>query len=102
MKTLALTLAASLMASSAFAGGLFDVNEAPINYGTQNAQVLDIEATASIGAPAEGSKSVLFDVNEAPINYGYESAQVLDIEATASIGAPAENSKSVLFDVADL
>lgn len=50
MKTIALTLAASLIAStSAFAGSaLFDVNETPINYGSE--QVLDTEPTASIAA----------------------------------------------------
>ncbi len=66
MKTLALTLAATLIASSsAFAGSaLFDVNEAPINHGIENAQVLDTENTASIGAAAEDTKSVLFDVTD--------------------------------------
>ena len=64
MKTIALTLAASLIAStSALAGSaLFDVNEAPINYGSEKVQMLDTEATASISAPAEKTKSVLFDV----------------------------------------
>ena len=53
MKTLALTIAASLIAStSAFANGgvLFDVNQAPHNYDHQGVQLVDIEATASIGA----------------------------------------------------
>ncbi len=59
MKTIALTLAASLIAStSAFAGSaLFDVNETPINYGVE--QVLDTENTASI--PAASAQSMPFD-----------------------------------------
>lgn len=66
MKTLALTLAATLIASSAaFAGnGLFDVNEAPINHGSEKVQMLDTEATASIGA-SEYNPNInpgLFDV----------------------------------------
>ncbi len=50
MKTLALTLAATLIAStSAFAGSaLFDVNDAPINHGSEQVQILDSESTASI------------------------------------------------------
>jgi hypothetical protein len=70
MKTLALTLAATLIAStSAFAGSaLFDVNEAPINYGSENAQVLDVEYTASIdGAAADYNPNIntaLFDVTD--------------------------------------
>ena len=63
MKTLALTLAATLIASSsALAGGLFDVNDAPINYNVEKVQMLDTEATASISAPAEKTNSGLFDV----------------------------------------
>jgi len=54
MKTLALTLAATLIAStSAFAigpgGTLFDVNDAPQFHKTQSVQMLDTESTASIG-----------------------------------------------------
>ena len=70
MKTLALTLAATLIASSsAFAGSaLFDVNEAPINHGSENAQVLDVEYTASIdGAAAQYNPNIntaLFDVTD--------------------------------------
>jgi len=53
MKTLALTLAATLIASSsAFAigpgGTLFDVNDAPTHYKAQSVEGLDIEPTASI------------------------------------------------------
>ena len=58
MKTIALSLAASLIAStSAFANGgiLFDVNEAPINYNAQAVQSLDTERTASIGAAPQRS-----------------------------------------------
>jgi len=70
MKTLALTLAATLIASSAaLAGsGLFDVNETPINYGAVSAQNLDTENTAAIeGAAAEynpAANTVLFDEND--------------------------------------
>ena len=66
MKTLALTLAATLIASSsALAGGLFDVNDAPVHYGTENAQMLDTEATASIGGVAKpADNDGLFDVND--------------------------------------
>jgi hypothetical protein len=67
MKTLALTLAASLIAStSAFAGSaLFDVNEAPINHGVEKVQMLDTEATASIGGVAKpADNDGLFDVND--------------------------------------
>ena len=66
MKTIALTLAASLIAStSAFAGSaLFDVNETPINYGSE--QVLDTENTASIpGAQTMPfDNDALFDVSD--------------------------------------
>ena len=51
MKTIALTLAATLIAStSALANGgiLFDVNQAPHNFAVK--QQLDKEATASIGS----------------------------------------------------
>ena len=67
MKTLALTLAATLIASSsAFAGSaLFDVNEAPINHGSEKVQMLDTEATASIKASAKSvANNALFDVSD--------------------------------------
>lgn len=53
MKTLALTLAATLIAStSAFAigpgGSLFDINDAPTHHGIESVQSFDTEATASI------------------------------------------------------
>ena len=70
MKTFALALAAALMAStSAFAGSaVFDVNEMPINFGSNAVQSLDLENTASIEVasaeykPFENTK--LFDVND--------------------------------------
>lgn len=70
MKTLALTFAAALIASSsAMAGnGLFDVNDAPINYGATTVQSLDTENTATIkGAAAEYkpfANEGLFDEND--------------------------------------
>ena len=70
MKTLALTLAVTLIASSsAFAGSaLFDVNDAPAHFGSENAQVLDVEYTASIdGAASEYNPNInaaLFDVTD--------------------------------------
>ncbi|MEM7290199.1 MAG: hypothetical protein AAF412_07520 [Pseudomonadota bacterium] len=65
MKTLALTLAASLIASTSAFAGLFDVNEAPAHYKSENAQVLDIESTASIGGVAKpADNDGLFDVND--------------------------------------
>ena len=70
MKTLALTLAATLIASSsALAGnGLFDANDAPINYGAVTVQTLDTENTAAIkGTGAEynpSANTVLFDQND--------------------------------------
>lgn len=53
MKTLALALATTLIASSsAYAigagGSLFDVNDAPTHYKSQSIKSLDIEPTASI------------------------------------------------------
>ena len=59
MKTLALTLAASLIAStSAFAigpgGSLFDVNDAPQFHNSKSVHALDIEPTASIGTAPRG------------------------------------------------
>ncbi|MEM7290200.1 MAG: hypothetical protein AAF412_07525 [Pseudomonadota bacterium] len=62
MKTLALTLAATLIASSsAFAigpgGTLFDVNDAPTHFGTKSVQALDIEPTASIGTAPRAVES---------------------------------------------
>lgn len=87
MKTLALTFAAAMLASSsAFAGGLFDVNEAPASF--------DTEATASVstGAPVAVSGNYkplenanLFDVDDFTNN----KAGNLDLEATASIGSGA-------------
>ena len=67
MKTLALTLAATLIAStSAFAGSaLFDVNEAPINHGSEKVQMLDTESTASIKGSAKSvANTALFDVSD--------------------------------------
>ncbi len=66
MKTLALTLAATLIASSsALAGGLFDVNDAPAHYEVETVQMLDTEATASIGGVAKpADNDGLFDVND--------------------------------------
>lgn len=70
MKTLALTFAATLMASSAaLAGsGLFDVNDAPINHGAVTFQTLDTENTAAIkGTAAEynpNENAGLFDVSD--------------------------------------
>ncbi len=65
MKTLALTLAASLIASTSAFAGLFDVNDAPINYNVEKVQMLDTEATASIGGVAKpADNDGLFDVND--------------------------------------
>ena len=64
MKTIALTIAATLIASSsALAGGLFDVNDAPVNNKAEQVQILDTEATASIKSMA-AEKDALFDVND--------------------------------------
>lgn len=72
MKTLALTIAAAMIAStSAFAGNLFDVNDAPAQYEAQQ-QMLDSEATASIGSNAASvsgnympfNNDALFDVSD--------------------------------------
>ncbi len=68
MKTIALTLAATLIASSsALAGGLFDVNDAPANYNVEKVQILDTENTASIQGSSERmtvENDALFDVND--------------------------------------
>ncbi len=72
MKTLALTIAATLIAStSAFANGgiLFDVNQAPHNYNHQGVRSLDIETTASVrSAPSIEVKSgrTLFQKDQNP------------------------------------
>jgi len=62
MKTLALALAATLIASSsAFAigpgGTLFDVNDAPQFHNSKSVHALDIEPTASIGTAPRGIQS---------------------------------------------
>lgn len=70
MKTLALTFAATLIASSSAlaGGGLFDVNDAPINYGAVTFQGLDTENTATIDSSAAeynpNANTVLFDEND--------------------------------------
>ena len=68
MKTIALTLAATLIASSsALAGGLFDVNDTPANYNVEKVQILDTENTASIQGSSERmtvENDALFDVND--------------------------------------
>lgn len=115
MKTFALTIAATMFAtSSAFAGGLFDVNDAPAQF-ELNQQVLDTEATAAIGTGAPVavsgnykplSNAGLFDVEDLTS----QKAGVLDLEATASIGSGAPVAVSgnynpfnntSLFDVND-
>ncbi|MEM8539836.1 MAG: hypothetical protein AAGF25_02675 [Pseudomonadota bacterium] len=69
MKTLALTFAATLIASTAAlaGGGLFDVNDAPINHGAVTYQSLDTESTAAVDGGAEYypfENTDLFDVND--------------------------------------
>lgn len=70
MKTLAIAFAATLIASSSAlaGGGLFDVNDAPINYGAVTYQSLDTETTATIkGDAAEYNPNVnaaLFDTDD--------------------------------------
>ena len=58
MKTIAITLAASLIAStSAFANGgtLFDVNDAPHHFSAEQVRMLDSEPTASIAIAPRAS-----------------------------------------------
>ena len=68
MKTIALTLAATLIASSsALSGDLFDVNDAPANSVVEKVQILDTENTASIQGSSDRiavENKALFDVND--------------------------------------
>ena len=69
MKTLALTLAATLIASSsAFAigpgGTLFDVNDAPTHFNAQSVQGLDIEPTASIRKAPRSNEGVFIQLQD--------------------------------------
>ena len=67
MKTLALTLAASMIASTSAFAGLFDVNDAPANSVVEKVQILDTENTASIQGSSDRiavENKALFDVND--------------------------------------